>query len=130
MEETSIEAAALQLAHCASVAVRQNRLRPVRGDGRSELADDDIEGLTPADAGEFPPALGTNAAQRVQEHYLAGRKADAAAAIPTEVVEQVALVGPVSKVRRDLDTWSATVVDEIAVQGLPEDLDTVAAALL
>ncbi|GAA4917017.1 F420-dependent oxidoreductase-like protein [Actinomycetospora succinea] len=71
-----------------------------------------------------------DAAQRVQEHYLAGRKAEAAAAIPTEVVEQVALVGPVSKVRRDLDAWAATVVDEIAVQGLPEDLDAVASALL
>jgi F420-dependent oxidoreductase-like protein len=68
-------------------------------------------------------------AQRVQELYLSGRKADAAAAIPTELVEQVALIGPVGKVRRDLDRWDATVVDEIAVQGLPDDIDAVAALL-
>jgi F420-dependent oxidoreductase-like protein len=69
-------------------------------------------------------------AQRVQELYLAGRKADAAAAIPTALVEQVALVGSVGKVRRDVDRWASTVVDEIAVQGMPEDVDAVAAALL
>jgi F420-dependent oxidoreductase-like protein len=69
-------------------------------------------------------------AERVQELYLARRKADAAAAIPTELVEQVALVGPAAKVRRDLDRWAPTVVDEIAVQGLPTDVHAVAAALL
>jgi F420-dependent oxidoreductase-like protein len=61
-------------------------------------------------------------AERVQELYLAGRKDEAAAAVPTEVVEEVALVGPVGKVRRELDRWESTVVDEIAVQGLPDDV--------
>ena len=68
-------------------------------------------------------------AARVQELYLSRRKDEAAAAIPTELVEQVALVGPASKIRRDLDAWDSTVVDEIAVQGLPDDLDAVAALL-
>ncbi len=68
-------------------------------------------------------------AERVQELYLSGRKAEAAAAIPTELVEQVALIGPVGKVRRDLDRWEATVVDEIAIQGLPDDVESVARLL-
>jgi hypothetical protein len=65
----------------------------------------------------------------VQELYLARRKDEAAAAVPTELVEQVALIGPAGKVRRDLDRWDATVVDEIAIQGLPDDVEVVAALL-
>jgi F420-dependent oxidoreductase-like protein len=68
-------------------------------------------------------------AERVQELYLAGRKDEAAAAIPTELVEQVSLIGPVEKVRRELDRWEGTVVDEIAIQGLPDDVAAVAALL-
>jgi F420-dependent oxidoreductase-like protein len=68
-------------------------------------------------------------AERVQELYLSRRKDEAAAAVPTELVEQIALIGPAGKVRRDLDRWDATVVDEIAIQGLPDDVDVVAALL-
>ncbi len=68
-------------------------------------------------------------ARRVQELYLTGRKAEAAAAVPTELVEQVALIGPLAKVRRDLDRWDACVVDEIAIQGLPDDVGSVARLL-
>jgi F420-dependent oxidoreductase-like protein len=68
-------------------------------------------------------------AERVQELYLTGRKAEAAAAVPTELVEQVSLIGPLSKVRRDLDAWDTTTVDEIAIQGLPDDVGSVARLL-
>jgi F420-dependent oxidoreductase-like protein len=68
-------------------------------------------------------------AARVQELYLSGRKAEAAAAIPTELVEQVSLIGPVEKVRRELDVWDSCVVDEIAIQGLPDDVEAVARLL-
>jgi F420-dependent oxidoreductase-like protein len=68
-------------------------------------------------------------AERVQELYLTGRKAEAAAAVPTELVEQVSLIGPLAKVRRDLDRWDACVVDEIAIQGLPDDVESVARLL-
>ena len=64
----------------------------------------------------------------MQELYLAGRKADAAA-VPTELVEQVSLIGPLGKVRRDLDRWDTGVVDEIAIQGLPDDVGSVARLL-
>jgi hypothetical protein len=68
-------------------------------------------------------------AQRVQELYLSGRKAGAAAAVPTELVEQVALIGPLAKVRRDLDRWDTRVVDVIAIRGLPDDVGSVARLL-
>ncbi|WP_372460260.1 LLM class F420-dependent oxidoreductase [Nocardia coffeae] len=69
-------------------------------------------------------------AARVQDLYLRGEKKAAAAAIPTALVEQVALIGPVGKIREDICRWGSTVIDSIAVQGLPVDLDTVARAVL
>ncbi|BBG01315.1 MULTISPECIES: LLM class F420-dependent oxidoreductase [Pseudonocardia] len=69
-------------------------------------------------------------AARVQDLYLRGEKAAAAAAVPTSLVEEIALIGPVGKIREDLARWSGTVVDSLAVQGLPEDLEIVAKALL
>ena len=49
-------------------------------------------------------------AVKIQDLYLAGRKADAAAAVPTKMVEEVALIGPPDKLRADLDRWRETVV--------------------
>ena len=42
-------------------------------------------------------------ATKVQELYLAGRKDEAAAAIPLAMVEDVALVGPPEKIRDELE---------------------------
>ncbi len=69
-------------------------------------------------------------ATRVQELYLSGDKGAAGAAIPTPLVEQVALIGPVGKIREDLGLWESTVVNTIAVQGLPQDLTALADAVL
>ena len=43
------------------------------------------------------------AATKIQDAYLDGRKDDAAAAVPTAMVEEIALVGPVEKIRDDLE---------------------------
>ena len=43
------------------------------------------------------------AATKIQDAYLDGRKDDAAAAVPTSLVEEIALVGPVEKIRDDLE---------------------------
>ena len=40
--------------------------------------------------------------EKIQEAYLDGRKAEAAAAVPTAMVEDVYLVGPPAKIRDDL----------------------------
>lgn len=53
----------------------------------------------------------------IQRLYLAGRKADAAAAVPTELVEDIALVGPAAKIRHELATWEKTAVTTMIIQG-------------
>jgi len=55
----------------------------------------------------------------VQDLYLAGRKAEAAAAIPLEMVDDVALVGPAERVREQVSQWEKTVVTTLLVQATP-----------
>ena len=56
-------------------------------------------------------------ADTVQELYLQGKKAEAAAAIPLAMVEDVALVGPPDKIRHELDRWRETCITEFLVSG-------------
>ena len=65
-------------------------------------------------------------ADEVQEFYLTGRKDEAAAAIPLSLVEEVALVGPIDKITRDLQRWEDTVVSTLQVSGPTSLLRTVA----
>jgi F420-dependent oxidoreductase-like protein len=46
-----------------------------------------------------------DAAKRIQELYLAGRKAEAAAAVPDEYVDEGALVGPPARIRDRYKRW-------------------------
>jgi alkanesulfonate monooxygenase SsuD/methylene tetrahydromethanopterin reductase-like flavin-dependent oxidoreductase (luciferase family) len=45
------------------------------------------------------------AAKKIQDLYLDGKKAEAAAAVPDEYVDQVALVGPPDRIRDRLQAW-------------------------
>lgn len=45
------------------------------------------------------------AATRVQDLYLAGDKAAAAAAVPDALVDEIALIGPPARIRARLDAW-------------------------
>jgi F420-dependent oxidoreductase-like protein len=56
-------------------------------------------------------------AKRVQDLYLEGKKNEAAAAIPTALVEELALIGPEDKVRHDLDAWRDSVVTTLLIGG-------------
>jgi len=47
----------------------------------------------------------TEAASRVQELYLAGRKAEAEAAVPDELADEMSLVGPVERIRERYKAW-------------------------
>jgi F420-dependent oxidoreductase-like protein len=67
--------------------------------------------------------------ERIQDHYLAGRKSDAVAAVPTRLVEEVALIGSPEKIRDELPKWEASVVTTILVQGPPDLLEMVAGFL-
>ncbi|MEZ5409126.1 MAG: LLM class F420-dependent oxidoreductase [Acidimicrobiales bacterium] len=63
---------------------------------------------------------------RIQDLYLAGDKRAAIAAVPTAMVEDVALVGPPAKIRSDLDAWRESVVNTLVVSGPPPLLETMA----
>jgi alkanesulfonate monooxygenase SsuD/methylene tetrahydromethanopterin reductase-like flavin-dependent oxidoreductase (luciferase family) len=45
------------------------------------------------------------AAARIQELYLAGRKEEAAAAVPDELIDLRALVGPPERIRERYRAW-------------------------
>jgi F420-dependent oxidoreductase-like protein len=55
--------------------------------------------------------------EKIQEAYLAGRKAEAAAAVPTSMVEDVYLVGPPAKITDDVARWRETCVTTLLVAG-------------
>jgi F420-dependent oxidoreductase-like protein len=65
-------------------------------------------------------------ADRVQELYLQGKKQEAAAAIPTKLVEDFALVGPPEKIKDDLERWKETAITTIVVSGPPQVLRVLA----
>ena len=72
----------------------------------------------------------TEVADEVQARYLAGDRAGAAAAIPFELVDDVALVGPVPRIRRRVAAWDQTLVTRIIAWTSPTHLPAVADALL
>jgi hypothetical protein len=66
----------------------------------------------------------------VQDLYLDGKKDEAAAAIPTTLVEQLALIGPEDKVRHDLDAWRDSIVTTLLVGGDAATLRRIAQLVL
>jgi F420-dependent oxidoreductase-like protein len=64
---------------------------------------------------------------KIQELYLGGRKADAVAAVPTKLVEDIALIGPPAKIRDELQLWESTVITSLIIQAPPPLLAAVAA---
>jgi F420-dependent oxidoreductase-like protein len=69
-------------------------------------------------------------ATKVQELYLAGRKQEAAAAIPLAMVEDVALVGPPAKIRDELARWRETCITTFLVSGPAHTLAPLAEMIL
>lgn len=51
------------------------------------------------------------AAVKIQDLFLAGRKAEAAAAVPDALVDEIALVGPRERIRERLQAWKAAARD-------------------
>src|ERR1700722_13826591 len=54
-------------------------------------------------------------ARAIQDHYLAGDKRSAIAAVPTSLVEDVALIGPWAKIADELQRWRQTVITTFLV---------------
>jgi F420-dependent oxidoreductase-like protein len=61
----------------------------------------------------------------VQELYLSGKKDEAGAAIPTELIERLSLIGSKDKIRDDLGAWRESIVTTLLVAG---DVNTVRTA--
>jgi alkanesulfonate monooxygenase SsuD/methylene tetrahydromethanopterin reductase-like flavin-dependent oxidoreductase (luciferase family) len=51
------------------------------------------------------------AAKEIQDRYLDGHKADAIAAVPDELVDEVALCGPADRIADLLEPWRESPVD-------------------
>jgi F420-dependent oxidoreductase-like protein len=69
-------------------------------------------------------------AVKIQDLYLEGRKEEAAATVPVRMVEEVALVGPLDKIRHDLEGWRESMVTTMLVGGPLPLLRTMAELVL
>jgi F420-dependent oxidoreductase-like protein len=56
-------------------------------------------------------------AKKIQDLYLDGHKNDAAAAVPTSMVEKIALVGPKEKIAEELSGWKDSIATTLLVAG-------------
>jgi F420-dependent oxidoreductase-like protein len=66
------------------------------------------------------------AATRIQDLYLSGRKDEAAAAVPDALVDEVALCGPRERIRERLTAWTGSGATTIMVAGDPTAVRTMA----
>ena len=72
-----------------------------------------------------------DAANRVQELFFAGRRDEAMAAVPNELCDEIALVGPKARIRERLAAWKESPVTMLNVgAGNPETLQFMAEELL
>ncbi|MFC8616016.1 LLM class F420-dependent oxidoreductase [Micromonospora purpureochromogenes] len=62
----------------------------------------------------------------ITEAYLAGNKQEAIAAVPTALVEDIALIGPTAKIKDELQRWRETVITTLLVSGGPRQLRQIA----
>ena len=70
------------------------------------------------------------AVDRIQSLFLAGHQADAIAAVPRAMVDEICLVGSRDKIRDDLDAWRESRVTTMLVGGPPDTRRTVAELVL
>jgi hypothetical protein len=67
---------------------------------------------------------------QIKDLYLSGKKDEAAAAVPRELIEQLALIGPPDKLREDLEPWRDSIVTTLLVGGDAAMLRTAAEVVL
>lgn len=60
------------------------------------------------------------AAERIQELFLAGRRDEAIAAVPDDYVDQGALIGPADRIRARLDAWLGSGATGLTLHGADE----------
>ena len=70
-------------------------------------------------------------AQVVQDLFMAGKKAEAAQAIPDTLADEISLVGPLDKIRDRLQAWDETPVTSLTVSARSEvELQSLAEIML
>ncbi|HKI75508.1 MAG TPA: LLM class F420-dependent oxidoreductase [Pseudomonadales bacterium] len=55
------------------------------------------------------------AAEKIQDLYLAGKKDEAARAVPSQLADEISLVGPVERIKDRLNAWRETPVTSLLV---------------
>jgi F420-dependent oxidoreductase-like protein len=68
--------------------------------------------------------------REIQDLYLEGKKQEAAAALPRQLLEELTLIGPADKIRDDLAAWRESSVTTLLVGGDPATLRTAAELVL
>ena len=68
-----------------------------------------------------------DAADRIQELYLAKRKDEAVAAVPDEFVDSGALVGPKERIRERFKAWEDSGITGLTISGNTQAIETMAA---
>lgn len=66
----------------------------------------------------------------IQDLYLEGKKDEAAALIPTKLIEELSLIGPKEKIKDDLDRWRESIVTTLLISGDDETVRTAAELVL
>jgi F420-dependent oxidoreductase-like protein len=66
----------------------------------------------------------------IQDLYLSGKKDEAGARIPGELIQQLSLLGPREKIRDDLERWRESIVTTLLVSGDAATLRSVAELVL
>ena len=68
--------------------------------------------------------------RKIQDLYLEGKRQEAAAAVPTALLEALTLIGSPAKIRHDLEAWREPIVDTLLIGGDRETLRAVAELVL
>src|SRR5437764_830580 len=68
--------------------------------------------------------------RQIQDLYLEGKKQEAAAALPRQLLEELTLIGPADRIRHDLEAWRESSVTTLLVGGDPATLRTIAEIVL
>jgi F420-dependent oxidoreductase-like protein len=55
--------------------------------------------------------------REIQDLYLSGKKDEAGAKIPRNLIEEMSLVGPPEKIREDLEKWRESIVTTLLISG-------------
>jgi alkanesulfonate monooxygenase SsuD/methylene tetrahydromethanopterin reductase-like flavin-dependent oxidoreductase (luciferase family) len=70
------------------------------------------------------------AAIKVQQHYVSGRRGEAAMALPDDFVDEVSLCGPPARIKDRLDAWRESACTTMILTGVSPEAATTMAELV